>query len=129
LVTGADGMMRLARGLVRIPDVAFVSWDRIPGRRMPTQPIPGLAPDLAVEVLSVGNTPGEMARKIEEYFEAGVRLVWIVDPPSRTVAVHTSARHSSVLTATASLDGGDVLAGFSLPLGELFAELDRSAAP
>src|SRR5271167_1219347 len=49
---GSDGMMRIAPGLVRIPDVSFVSWDRLPGRESPREPIPGLAPDLAVEVLS-----------------------------------------------------------------------------
>ena len=52
LVTGADGMVRLASGLVRIPDVAFISWERLPGRRVPAEPIPGLAPDLIVEVLT-----------------------------------------------------------------------------
>ena len=63
LITGEQGTVRLMAGLVRIPDVAFTSWDRIPGRRWPTTPIPTLAPDLAVEVLSSSNTPAEMARK------------------------------------------------------------------
>ena len=62
IVAGADGMMRLAPGLVRIPDVSFVSWEKLPGRRLPRQAIPDLVPDLAVEVLSEGNTPREMAR-------------------------------------------------------------------
>src|SRR5579859_2105872 len=52
LVTGPDGMMRLFPGLVRIPDVAFVSWSRFPGGRVPTDPVPDLVPDLAVEILS-----------------------------------------------------------------------------
>src|SRR5208283_3798107 len=60
IVAGADGMMRLALGLVRIPDVSFVSWDRLPGRRLPREPIPALAPDLAIEVLSPSNTRQEM---------------------------------------------------------------------
>ena len=51
LVSGPDGLIRLASGLVRIPDVAFISWQRIPGRRTPTDPVPELVPDLAVEVL------------------------------------------------------------------------------
>ena len=72
--------LRLFPGLVRIPDIAFVSWARIPGGRMPKEPIPDLVPDLAVEVLSPSNTPREMALKRRHYFEAGVRLVWIVDP-------------------------------------------------
>ena len=53
---GADGMMRIAPGLVRIPDVSFITWDKLPGRESPREPIPDLAPDLAVEVLSEGNT-------------------------------------------------------------------------
>src|SRR5271165_2906597 len=56
ICVGADGMMRIAPGLVRIPDLSFISWDRLPGRESPRVPIPDLAPDLAVEVLSEGNT-------------------------------------------------------------------------
>ena len=83
LVTGEGGMMRLFAGLVRIPDVAFISWARLPGGRVPETPIPRLAPDLAVEVLSRSNTAREMRGKREEYFEAGVVLVWMVDPEER----------------------------------------------
>ncbi len=122
LVSGPDGMLRLSPGLVRSPDVAFVSWDRIPDRRVPESPIPDLAPDLAVEVLSPSNTAAEMARKRGEYFAAGVRLVWLVDPRSRTVTVHDAEGRSAVLDETATLDGGAVLPGFALPLRGLFAE-------
>jgi Uma2 family endonuclease len=125
LVTGEAGMVRLASGLVRIPGVAFVSWDRIPNRRVPSDPIPALAPDLAVEVLSAGNTPGEMARKRQEYFAAGVRLVWLVDPAARTVEVYTDPHQSTVWHEADTLEGDAVLPGFALPLRELFAELDR----
>ena len=126
LVSGSDGMLELFTGLVRAPDVAFVGWDRLPGRRMPMEPIPSLVPDLAVEVLSPSNTPGEMSRKRRDYFAAGVRLLWIVDPKARTVAVFTSADPpDAVLTEDQTLDGGAVLPGFTLPLRELFAELDR----
>ena len=126
LVSAADGMMRLFPGLVRIPDVAFASWVRFPDRRVPREPIPSLVPDLAVEVLSSSNTPAEIARKFREYFAAAVRLVWIVDPEARTVAVFTSPdQPDGTLTEEQTLDGGDVLPGFNLPLRELFAELDR----
>jgi Uma2 family endonuclease len=117
-------MVRLASGLVRIPDVAFISWDRLPGRRMPTEAIPGLAPNLAIEVLSEGNTPGEMARKRREYFAAGVQLVWLVDLRTRTVEVFTAPEQSVLLHADHTLDGGTVLPGFVLPVHELFTELD-----
>lgn len=127
LVTGADGMMRLFGGLVRIPDAAFVSWARIPSGRMPTEPVPHLVPDLAVEVLSPSNTVSEMERKRREYFQAGVRLVWIINADTRTVAVYTAPENPVVLNRADTLDGGDVLPGFALSLTEYFAELDRQA--
>jgi Uma2 family endonuclease len=125
LVTGEAGMVRLASGLVRIPDVAFIAWERLPDRRVPTAPIPGLVPDLAVEVLSESNTEAEMTRKRREYFAAGVRLVWYVDPEMRTVEVYTTPDECTTLHAAHTLEGDTVLPGFALPLRELFAELDR----
>jgi Uma2 family endonuclease len=125
IVSGESGMMRIFPGLVRIPDVAFASWKRFPNRRMPTEPIPDLAPDLVVEVLSESNTEPEMARKYREYFQAGVQLVWEVDPKNRTVEVFTTADQSTRLNENQTLDGGSVLPGFALPLSQLFAELDK----
>jgi Uma2 family endonuclease len=125
LVAGADGMMRLTRGLVRIPDVSFVSWDQLPGGKVPSEPIPDLYPTLGVEVVSDSNRPRELARKRREYFAAGTRLVWQIDPATRTAEVFTGAEQSVTLGETAVLDGGEVLPGFKLPLSELFAELDQ----
>jgi Uma2 family endonuclease len=125
LVSGADGSVRLFAGLVRIPDVAYASWDRFPNRKIPKAPIPDLVPDLAIEVLSVSNTRPEMKRKRGEYFDAGVRLVWEVDPKRRKVTVYTPDGVVTVLTASQRLDGGDVLPGFVLELKDLFAKLDR----
>lgn len=124
IVTGADGPFELLGGLVRYPDVAFTSWDRFPGRKRPKIPLPHLAPDLAVEVLSKSSTPAEIRRKLGEYIRAGVRLVWVVAPRKRTVRVHTAANRSVLLREDQSLDGGDVLPGFTLALRELFAELE-----
>ncbi len=123
---GADGMMRIAPGLVRIPDLSFISWDRLPGRESPREPIPDLAPDLAVEVLSEGNTRAEMARKVREYFEAGVTLVWLIDPRKRTARVISTVEKSVLIRAHQSLDVGAVLPGFSLLLSDL---LDRGRRP
>lgn len=125
LLTGADGMMRLFPGQVRMPDLAFASWDRMPGRRRPTGGIAGFAPDLAIEILSRSNTKAELARKREDYFAAGVRLVWEFDPVQRTVAVYEAPEDPMILDATMTLDGGEVLPGFVLSLAELFAELDE----
>ena len=123
LVTSSDGMVRIFPDLVRIPDAAFISWERVPGGRVPSEPVPHLVPDLAVEVQSGGNTADETARKLGEYFRAGVRLVWLVEPTDRTVIVHTSA---VVRTESETLDGGDVLPSLSIPLRALFGELDRA---
>jgi Uma2 family endonuclease len=125
IVTGEAGTIRLMPGLIRIPDVAFTSWDRMPGRRRPPNPIPDLAPDLVIEVLSRSNTPGEMARKRQDYFGTGVTLVWEADPVARTVAVYTTPTQFTLLTEADTLDGGAVLPGFSLPLRDWFGELDR----
>ena len=120
-VAGADGMMRLASGLVRIPDVSFVSWGQLPGRRVPRVPIADLAPDLAVEVISPSNTAREMERKLRDFIDAGVRLIWYVYPEPQEVHVYTAERHD-VLTIEQGLSGGDVLPGFVLPLRRLFEE-------
>jgi len=126
-VSGTDGMMRLFPGLVRIPDAAFVSWGSIPGGRLPAEPVPDLVPDLAVEVLSSSNTPREIQRKLEEYFDSGVKLVWIVDPEPRTVAVYTAPGEFRLFQSSESITGGSVLPGFVLSLADLFSELDRRA--
>ena len=124
-VAGADGTARILPKLVRIPDVAFYSWASLPGKEYPTRPIPDLVPDLAVEVLSEGNTPQEMEFKLRDDFRAGVRLVWFVDPETRTVQVYTSPEDSVTLTERNTLDGGDVLPGFALSIRELFDEAER----
>jgi Uma2 family endonuclease len=124
IVVGADGMFRLPANLVRMPDVAYASWDHFPSGEL-EEAVPEVAPDLAVEVLSPGNTPGEMSRKLREYFRAGVRLVWFVDPAARLVTVYTSPTRSKVVPLTGTLDGGKVLPGFELPVASLFAKLKR----
>jgi Uma2 family endonuclease len=125
IITVPDGMMRLAPTIFRAPDVAFIAWERIPAGPLSEAALAEVVPDLAVEVLSPSNTKAEMARKRREYFEAGVRLVWEVDPIARTVAVFDTPDRSMVLDESQTLDGGEVLPGFALALGDLFGELDR----
>jgi Uma2 family endonuclease len=126
IVAGADSTLRLMPGLVRIPDVSFISWDRLPDRRVPAEPIPDLAPDLAVEVLSYGNTPEGMERKLRDYFFAGVQLVWLIDPVQRSAEVYTAPDHHDTIGADGALDGGAVLPGLNLPLSRIFARLGPS---
>lgn len=122
-LAGSDGAVRLMPGLVRIPDISFIAWADLPKRERPTEPIFGLAPALAVEVLSKGNTRREMDRKVREYFPCGVRLVWLVSLAQRTVRVYTAPDQSVTLTEGETLDGGDVLPGLALPLRRVFAEV------
>jgi Uma2 family endonuclease len=122
---GEAGTLRLMQGLVRIPDVSYISWDQLPQREFPKKAIPNLYPDLAVEVLSPSNTKREMDLKIREYFLAGTRLVWIVNPRKRTVKVYTAPDQSRLLQEEESLDGGDVLPGFRLEIHEIFAKVRR----
>jgi Uma2 family endonuclease len=120
IVSGEAGMVRLLAGRVRIPDVAFVSFERLAGRQVTHQRIPSLVPDLAVEVISDSNTAAEMAIKLREYFAAGVRLVWYVDPRTRSVNIHTSVDQMRRLSGDEVLDGAPVLPGFSTPLAAIF---------
>lgn len=130
IVLGADGMMRLAPGLVRIPDVSFIAWERLPGRTVPRDPIADLVPNLAVEVISKGNTPEEMQRKLADYFAAGVGQVWYVYHwPRREVHVHTGPEKCTVLGQQEMLEGGKSLAGFRVPLQRLFAEPGPAEKP
>jgi Uma2 family endonuclease len=125
IALGADGALRLMPGLVRIPDLSFISWNRLPGRELPAEPIPDLVPDLAVEILSKGNTANEMRRKLRDYFQCGVSLAWFVDPASRTADVYTSTRKKTHIASAGSLEGGVLLPGFTLPLTKLFDRAGR----
>jgi Uma2 family endonuclease len=125
-VSGADSTMRMkSSNRVRLPDVAFVSKERLPKT---LAPIPTLAPDLAVEVLSKTNTRAEMAQKLIEYFQSGTRLAWIIDPQTRTVAIyHAPGEPTRVLDITGELDSEQVLPGFKLPVAEAFRGVPADA--
>jgi Uma2 family endonuclease len=122
-LAGEAGAIKLMEQLVRAPDLAFTYLDRAPNGRVPDDPVPDLAPDLAVEVMSEGNTRAEMERKLKEYFLSEVRLVWFVDPRARTARVYTSPDDVTELGASDTLDGGDVLPGFAVRVADLFGQL------
>ena len=124
IVAGPDGMIELAPGLVRIPDVSFISRDQFPDGRPGPEAVPLLSPTLAVEVLSDSNTKAEMARKLREYFAAGSKLVWYLDPVARSVRVHAAVDTFTDLDESGTLDGGDVLPSFRLPIREWFARAE-----
>ncbi len=123
LVTAPDGAVRLFPGLVRIPDVAFFSWEKFPEQMVPEDPISAVVPDLAVEILSPSNSRGEMTRKRHDYFDSGVRLVWYVDPSTRTVTVYDALDSVIVLKEGDILEGGDLLPGLRIDLARLFSRV------
>jgi Uma2 family endonuclease len=126
IVLGADGMLRLMPGLVRIPDVSFIPWENIPGEKVTgDKAIESYVPDLAVEVLSRTNTKKEIDRKLRDYFLTGTCLAWVVQPRTQTATVYTSPTDIHRVTRNGVLDGGEVLPGFSLRLTDLFARTAR----
>lgn len=115
-----DGMMQLFPNQVRIPDACFISWERLEGSGFPDKPLPDMVPEVAAEIISRGNTQEEMDRKLRDYFTAGVRMVWYFYPVTKTVKVFTSPESSTTLNEGDTLDGGEVLPGFTLALDTFF---------
>lgn len=106
---------------VRAPDAAFVRGDRVADLEKPTGFLAG-PPDLAVEVVSPSDTNEAVDAKILDYLDAGTRQVWVISPRHRTLRVVESRRSSRILGPDDVLDGGDLLPGLSLRVGELFPE-------
>lgn len=127
VVTEVLFVLDASRGLHRRPDVAFVAYDRCEGPPALDDNPWDTVPDLAVEVISPSNTSEEIDRKVVDYFAAGVRLVWVLHPETRRLHVYESADTIHVVSATGTLDGGAVLAGFQLVLGELFDAVEKPA--
>jgi Uma2 family endonuclease len=122
IVLGADGPLRLKPGLVRMPDVCFIAWENLPGEELPDDPIPNLAPDLAIEVLSKGNTRREMERKLREYFEQGTQMVWFIQPKRQTAQIYASPTNCGLIPKNGVLEASGVLPGFTLPLKKIFEQ-------
>ena len=106
--------------LVRAPDAAFVARERIPATGVPTGFWP-FAPDFAAEVASPSDRFTDLQTKVAEFFRAGTRLVWIVEPATRTVHVYRAPRELQAFGEEDELTGGDVLPGLRCPAQRLFA--------
>lgn len=104
---------------VRAPDLSFVSRERIPEGDVPIGFWPG-APDLAVEVLSPGDTRREVEEKVADWLEAGARAVWVINPKQRGVTVYGSTTDVTRLSEGDELGGGDVVPGFRCQVSEIF---------
>ena len=104
---------------VRAPDVAFIRRERIPESGIPTKFWQG-APDLAVEVLSPGDTRAEVDEKVEDWLQAGARAVWVISPKRRSVSVYGPTTEVTRLSEADELDGGEVVPGFRCKVSEIF---------
>jgi Uma2 family endonuclease len=104
---------------VKAPDFAFISHERLTFPRG-TGFVPAV-PDLVLETRSPSDRPAAVATKIQEWLEAGVRLAIDLDPAKRTLTVYQPGETPKMLSETDTLEGGEVLPGFTLPLSRLFA--------
>jgi len=120
-VLGPDGPVRTGSRQTRLPDVSFIRQERLSAESYAKKVCP-IAPDLAVEVLSEGNTAKEIDRKLDEYFDGGTQLAWIIDPERRKATIYTARHDHSEIDERGLLEGRAVLPGFSVPL---FRVLDR----
>ena len=120
-VLGGKTGFTLARSpdTVRAPDVAFVRQERIPSEDQ-RHKFAELGPDLVVEVVSPNDRPAEIEEKVQEYLEAGVRLIWIAHPGTRTVQEYRPSAERRDCTSRDELDGYDVLPGFKCDVAEFF---------
>ncbi|MGL4421412.1 MAG: Uma2 family endonuclease, partial [Gemmataceae bacterium] len=103
IVGGADTYFRIGPKRVRVPDVCYVSWERLPNDTEHLQSVSEMTPDLAIEVLSESNTKGEMRLKRQHFFAAGTLVIWEVDPVAETVTVYEPSGRGQVLTVADTL--------------------------
>lgn len=106
-------------------DNKLSSWQRWPEQSPPRRPIPGIVPDLVIEILSDGNTAEEMEAKLQVYQQAGVQMIWYIDPQSQDAVCHRSEGESADTDRTGVLLGQHILPGFELSLADLFDRADR----
>jgi Uma2 family endonuclease len=119
-VTEVLFVLNAVRHLHRRPDVAFVSYARWPSSVVAREPAWNVVPDLAIEIVSPTNLAEEIDRKITDYFQAQVRLVWVLYPDSGRAYIYQSPTHVSILERTDTLDGTEVLPSFRLPIAQLY---------
>ena len=121
-VCGAETGFKISQDpdTVRAPDAAFVCQASIDEQGISKGYWDG-APDLAVEVISPGDTYTEVAEKVDEWLTAGCAMVWVVNPRRETIEVYRSPEDITVLRKDEILDGGDVIEGFQCPVRDIFA--------
>jgi len=125
VVTGPEGAYRLNEHLVRFPAIAFCAAGTYRGDVTPGEAAAGIIPQVVAEITN-GSTPAELDRRIGDYFDAGVKLVWVIQLERRTATAHSSPKKSQAIPASGSLDGGRLIRGFTLPLAKLFGHFSAA---
>ena len=118
-------VLNASRNLQRRPDVAFVSYARWPAAIVARASAWDVVPDLAVEVVSPTNLAEEIDSKVTDYFQSGVRLVWVFYLDAGRVYIYQSPTQVSIVERTGTLDGGEVLPGFRLPIVQLYEAVTK----
>lgn len=127
IAMGADGMLKLRIKLIRVPDASFISREHLRRSRFPRHGVAAVAPTIAVEVISEGNTKREMEEKLDEYFHYGAAEVWYVYPDTKTLERYTSRDNHLTLTVDDVITT-PILPGFSCPMAPLFVHPDEEFA-
>jgi Uma2 family endonuclease len=125
-----DSGFRLSQDpdIVRAPDIAFLRWERVPPEETIDRFLPG-PPDLAIEIVSPSDRASDIAEKVEDYLDAGTRLVWVMHPRRRTVTVYYPDRTARILRESDVLDGEDVLPGFRIAVVDIFRRPNTPRRP
>lgn len=105
---------------IRKPDVSFIRFGRLTDEKLPAEGYAKIPPDLAVEVISPNDLAYEVERKIKQYLSAGVQLVWVINPDTRTIRIHRPDGTLAELGADGELSGERVVPGFRCAVRELF---------
>jgi Uma2 family endonuclease len=121
VVTGPEGSYRLGEYLVRYPSVAFCAEGTYRGDGTPGEAAAGIVPQLVVEV-NDGISEAELTRKLGDYFEAGVKQVWVIDLDRRAGTAYSSLKKSVSIPSRGAFDAGRLLRGLKVPLAALFGQ-------
>jgi Uma2 family endonuclease len=124
IVLGSSAGYWMKSGNLRSPDVSFIAKERLKGLKRPPKGFFRGAPDLAVEILSPEDSVEKVHEKIVEYFQSEAQLVWVINPEEMIVLVYHSPQPDRLLRPGEHLNGESLLPGFSLPVSDLFEELD-----
>ncbi|WP_425617271.1 Uma2 family endonuclease [Anatilimnocola sp. NA78] len=119
ILLGADGQLKIRPDAIRVPDVSYISKDRLLNSDFGQQNIASMSPNLAIEVISKGNSRKEMDEKLKEYFSTGSEEVWYVYPKTRELHQFTSPQPPQVWQGAATVSTA-LLPGFELKLAEVF---------